>query len=183
MFCSQPASGLGLCCSVLLVNKRPPAYLTIIKRPHLRGLSYQRLPFNISSPVSLLLGIMLSFPLTILATASVLLESVSAFSEGSVLDRHLRGPKKQDLINATEPIPPLQDPWYTAPRGFEKKRPGTVLRIREAPGNLTSLATDCSAAYNILYRTTGSRYQPDWAVTTIFVPAAPAAALLSYQIP
>lgn len=82
-----------------------------------------------------------------------------------------------------QPIPPLQDPWYRAPAGFEKKKPGAVLRVREAPGNLTSLAGNCSAAYNILYRTTDSQYLPDWAVTTVFVPVAPAPALLSYQIP
>ncbi|ROV95247.1 hypothetical protein VPNG_08960 [Cytospora leucostoma] len=82
-----------------------------------------------------------------------------------------------------EPLAPLQDPWYNAPDGFEKTAPGTVLRIREAPGNLTSLVTNASAAYNILYRTTNSRYKPDWAVTTVFVPTTKTPALLSYQIP
>lgn len=81
------------------------------------------------------------------------------------------------------PIPPLQDPWYTAPDGFESAKPGDVLRIREAPGNLTSLASNCSAAYNILYRTTNSQYKPDWAVTTVFIPVTESPALLSYQIP
>jgi hypothetical protein len=55
---------------------------------------------------------------------------------------------------------------------------------------------NCSAAYNILYRTTDSQYQPAWAVTTLFVPlsqpnttsiasnsTSPGGALLSYQIP
>lgn len=126
---------------------------------------------------------MLSLPLAILTSACFLFDSASSLAAGGIagLDRHLHNPP--DLINATEPIPPLQDPWYSAPRGYEKKRPGTVLRIREAPGNLTSLVTNCSAAYNILYRTTNSRYHPDWAVTTVFVPTAPAPALLSYQIP
>lgn len=125
---------------------------------------------------------MLSFPLRFLASACILLDSISSYTHGVALDIHSHRP--QDLLrNATEPIPPLQDPWYTAPRGFEKKRPGAVLRIREAPGNLSSLATNSSAAYNILYRTTNSRYQPDWAVTTVFVPAVPVPALLSYQIP
>ncbi|ROV98076.1 hypothetical protein VMCG_07013 [Cytospora schulzeri] len=86
-------------------------------------------------------------------------------------------------LQLAEPIPPLQDPWYTAPDGFEHTKPGTVLRLREAPGNLTSLVTNCSAAYNILYRTTNSRYRPDWAVTTVLVPQDPAPALLSYQVP
>ncbi|KUI54571.1 Lipase 1 [Cytospora mali] len=92
-------------------------------------------------------------------------------------------PQRHDNPKHAEPIPPLQDPWYTAPHGFEGQKPGTVLRLREAPGNLTSLVTNCSAAYNILYRTTNSRYQPDWAVTTVFIPITKAPALLSFQIP
>lgn len=81
------------------------------------------------------------------------------------------------------PLPPSQDLWYTAPDGFEVKAPGTVLRIRTAPGNLTAITSNCSATYNVLYRTTDSQYKPTWAVTTVFVPAHPVAALLSYQIP
>ncbi|KAJ4396450.1 hypothetical protein N0V93_000669 [Gnomoniopsis smithogilvyi] len=124
---------------------------------------------------------MLSSPLSILASACLFLDTFSSYTQGATLDS--RSHRPQHLQNATEPIPPLQDPWYSAPPGFEETRPGAVLRIREAPGNLSSLATDCSAAYNIIYRTTNSRYQPDWAVTTIFVPSEPAPALLSYQIP
>ncbi|CAN8105650.1 unnamed protein product [Discula destructiva] len=82
-----------------------------------------------------------------------------------------------------EPIRPLQDPWYSAPRGFEPEVPGAVLRVREAPGNLSTLVEGCSAAYNILYRTTNSQYQPDWAVTTVFLPSTPGSAVLSYQVP
>lgn len=80
-------------------------------------------------------------------------------------------------------IPPSKDPWYTAPDNFEHARPGDVLRIRAAPGNLTVIASNCSATYNILYRTTNSQYQPAWAVTTLFIPKHPVQALLSYQIP
>lgn len=79
--------------------------------------------------------------------------------------------------------PPSQDPWYTAPSGFELKVPGTVLRIRAAPGNLTTISSNCSASYNVLYRTTDSQYKPTWAVTTVFVPTNPKPALLSYQFP
>lgn len=91
--------------------------------------------------------------------------------------------KRQDGDTPAAPIPPLQDPWYSTPDDFESAKPGDVLRIREAPGNLTSLASNCSAAYNILYRTTNSQYKPDWAVTTVFVPVTESPALLSYQIP
>lgn len=59
---------------------------------------------------------------------------------------------------------PSQDPWYTAPPDFEASTPGTVLRVRAVPGGPT-VFSNASAAFHILYRTTGSRYQPTWAVT------------------
>ncbi|PYI09730.1 lipase [Aspergillus sclerotiicarbonarius CBS 121057] len=86
------------------------------------------------------------------------------------------------------PIPPSQDPWYSAPEGFEHAEPGAILRVRSAPGNLTAIVGNASAAYNILYRTTDSQYKPSWAVTTLLLPSTAAAAavnesaLLSYQI-
>lgn len=82
---------------------------------------------------------------------------------------------------------PSEDPFYSAPHGYEGKLPGSVLRIRHAPGNLTELVSNASAAYNIVYRTTDSQYRPSWAVTTVFVPLIPhhskSSSLLSYQIP
>jgi hypothetical protein len=81
------------------------------------------------------------------------------------------------------PIPPSKDPWYTAPKGFEYAAPGSILRIRNAPGNLTSIIGNSSAAYNILYRTTDSNYQPTFAVTTLFIPKNPQPALVSIQVP
>lgn len=83
------------------------------------------------------------------------------------------------------PRPPKEDPWYmTPPAGLEAATPGGIMRIRRAPGNLTAAVANSSEAYNILYRTTDSRYQPTWAVATLFIPVTPAAAsiLLSYQI-
>jgi hypothetical protein len=93
------------------------------------------------------------------------------------------------------PLPPSRDPWYKAPAKYESAAPGTILRVREAP-LLKPLVANCSAVYNILYRTTDSNYLPSWAVTTLFVPLAaakssgyttkpPAAGtkLLSYQTP
>ncbi|RSL41378.1 hypothetical protein CEP54_015841 [Fusarium duplospermum] len=93
----------------------------------------------------------------------------------------------EETTPSQEPLPPSQDPWYTAPSGFESKQPGDILRIRSAPGNLTAVIGNPSAAYHVLYRTTNSRYQPSWAVTTLFIPPSfyfsPSgkAALLSYQ--
>ncbi|KAM0193448.1 hypothetical protein ACHAPI_007769 [Fusarium lateritium] len=85
-----------------------------------------------------------------------------------------------------EALPPSQDPWYTAPAGFEFKQPGDVLRIRSVP-KLVSVVEKSSAVYHILCRSTDSRGQPSWAVTTLFIPSwfyrsrAGKAALLSYQ--
>ena len=87
--------------------------------------------------------------------------------------------------DAETPLPPSQDPFYTAPAGYESTAPGTILRIRTAPGNLTAVTGNCSASHNIVYRTTNSRYEPAWAVTTLFTPSSNAkngSALLSYQI-
>ncbi|KAE8356844.1 lipase 1 precursor [Aspergillus coremiiformis] len=82
--------------------------------------------------------------------------------------------------------PPSQDPFYSAPDGYETTRPGTILRLRRAPGNLEALVGNASAAYNVVYRTTDSQYRPTWSVTTVFIPSRPrpgnTSALLSYQI-
>jgi hypothetical protein len=83
------------------------------------------------------------------------------------------------------PLPPSRDPFYTAPEGFEHASPGEVLRLRVAPGNLTTLVANTSQAYHILYSTTDSHYHASWAVTTLFLPISNSTsdALLSYQIP
>lgn len=87
-------------------------------------------------------------------------------------------------VKRSQPIPPSEDPWYTAPDGYEDASPGEILRNRTAPGNLVSLAgSNCSAAYNLLYRTTASQGNATFAVTTVLVPKDPTNALLSYQIP
>ena len=91
----------------------------------------------------------------------------------------------------SEPLPPSRDPFYTAPHGFEKTAPGTILRIRHAPGNATTVVANASTAYNIVYRTTNSNYKPSFAVTTLFIPFDNATSktnssqtsLLSLQVP
>jgi hypothetical protein len=88
-------------------------------------------------------------------------------------------------ITTPKPIPPSKDPWYTAPGGYENVKPGTVLKVRVAPGDVAKQVS-ASAAWNILYRTTDSQYKPTWAVTTLFAPPNPSAgrsSLLSYQFP
>ncbi|KAI2464013.1 LIP-domain-containing protein [Annulohypoxylon bovei var. microspora] len=99
------------------------------------------------------------------------------------------GAASQQLVPgpASQPVAPSQDPWYSAPLGFEAATPGSILRVRTAPGNLTTVISNATAAYNILYRTTDSRYKPSWAVTTLFIPptfyVSPSGnkALISYQ--
>ncbi|KAF4960391.1 hypothetical protein FGADI_1038 [Fusarium gaditjirri] len=83
-------------------------------------------------------------------------------------------------------LPPSKDPWYSAPDDWEIRQPGDVLRIRSA-SNLTDIVEGSAAVYHILYRSTDSRGQESWAVTTLFIPTSfyrsPSgkAAILSYQ--
>ncbi|SMR53771.1 unnamed protein product [Zymoseptoria tritici ST99CH_1E4] len=119
---------------------------------------------------------------TILASVATLIASTHAFSEHALLALKAR-PSEMGM----DILPPSEDPWYTAPANYELAAPGTILRIRPAGGNLTMVQSNSSAAYNILYRTTNSRYKPTWAVTTLFVPEnvtyGSSDKLLSYQIP
>ncbi|CAK7268046.1 hypothetical protein SEPCBS119000_002858 [Sporothrix epigloea] len=139
-------------------------------------------------------------------TVPVLLAAVSLASHAAAAPSSFYG-KRAALVDSSsaastcnttdQPIPPSQDPWYTAPYEFAHEAPGTILRVRPAPGNLSTIAGNCSAAYNILYRTTGSLYDPTWAVTTLFIPKSMShsnsttnstknstqGSLLSYQIP
>lgn len=119
-------------------------------------------------------------PLSTLFLLACFLLKVLSLSDVT-LDTHLIV-KRNDDAKLAEPIPPSEDPFYTAPSGFEEATPGTILRMRQAPGNLSTLVGNCSAVYNILYRSTDSQYLPSWAVTTIFVPLQPKNVLVSYQI-
>ena len=87
-------------------------------------------------------------------------------------------------VKSSTLVPPTKDPFYTAPIGYHNAAPGTILRLRHAPGNLTTVVANCSAAYHVLYRTTDSRYKPSYAITTVYVPRKPTRkALLSLQVP
>lgn len=61
------------------------------------------------------------------------------------------------------------------------------MRFRLAPGNVSSVLANCSAAYNVLYRTTDALNDASWAVTTLLAPInmtnSPNEALVSVQIP
>lgn len=87
--------------------------------------------------------------------------------------------------NSTSPLPPSQDPWYSAPSNFASCAPGDILKSRKVDG-LVSEVANSSEAWQFLYRTTDSHYQPSWAVTTFFTPKTPADdgdKLLVYSIP
>lgn len=118
--------------------------------------------------------------LNLLASAWLVAEGASAFTT-----RRFDNTAIAQRDTTSQPIPPSEDSWYTAPDGYEDASPGAVLRNRTAPGNLVSMAgSNCSAAYNLLYRTTASQGNATFAVTTVFVPKTGATnALLSYQIP
>ncbi|KAL1962662.1 hypothetical protein VTN77DRAFT_9296 [Rasamsonia byssochlamydoides] len=105
----------------------------------------------------------------LLLACSTLFTSSSALPSTSHQPVPSSAPSSSTL---STPLPPSKDPWYTAPPDYESARPGTVLRIRPAPGNLTSVLANTSAVYNILYRTTDSHYKPSWAVTTLLIPSS-----------
>ncbi|KAI1332132.1 LIP-domain-containing protein [Xylariaceae sp. FL0255] len=106
---------------------------------------------------------------TLVAAACALLQAGLCLSETMATTSFLT-PSGYSESASTPALPPSQDPWYTAPDGFESTTPGTILRLRIAPSNLTSIVKKTAAAWNILYRTTDSHYQPSFAVTTLFIP-------------
>lgn len=109
--------------------------------------------------------------------------SLPLFTAASLASGHMI---KRQTNSSTTPLPPSQDPWYTEPEGFADYAPGTVFKVRDAPGLVTAIA-NTSAAYQMLYRTTDSQYRPTWAVTTLLLPidweSSSKDKLLSYQIP
>lgn len=117
---------------------------------------------------------------------------LSAAAARPTQDYHRLAESRQRLTPVSEAampadgvvLPPSQDPFYTAPTNFAAAAPGAILRVREAPGNLTSVIANSTAAYNILYRTTDSNYNATWSVTTLLIPKTGGKdSLLSYQIP
>ncbi|KAH6632139.1 secretory lipase-domain-containing protein [Chaetomium tenue] len=69
------------------------------------------------------------------------------------------------------PLPPSLDPWYRPPLTYDwtQTDPGQVLKIRRAPLlNLT--VRNALRAYQLLYRSTDSNYNPTWDVTTLLIP-------------
>ncbi|KAK0713719.1 secretory lipase-domain-containing protein [Lasiosphaeria miniovina] len=91
---------------------------------------------------------------------------------------------------------PSQDPWYSAPDGWEAATPGSVLKVRHhAYNNTAGLAIPHARdTFQVLFRSTNSQKNATWAVTTVFLPANPRCTnstlasnctqpILSYQLP
>lgn len=84
-------------------------------------------------------------------------------------------------------LAPSKDAFYKPPSGFEKQKPGAILRTRSLPPDslaaFSALPQNLESVYQILYRTTDALGQPDATVTTLMVPHnANASRLVSYQV-
>ncbi|WP_158887397.1 lipase family protein [Amycolatopsis anabasis] len=87
---------------------------------------------------------------------------------------------------AAAPLPPQSDPFYQPPAGFESAAPGTILRSRETSVSAFALLPQKARAWQLLYRTTDTKHQPQATVTTVLLPwdAKPdrTRPLVSYQV-
>lgn len=90
-----------------------------------------------------------------------------------------------NLFGRSTPTPPSQDPFYTAPDGYEDLPVGTILQYRQldSPIGFLVLAEKLKAFYQIMYVSSDSNGNPEAAVTSILVPQnGDFTKLLSYQI-
>lgn len=92
------------------------------------------------------------------------------------------------LALQASPVVPTNDPFYSQPQNISAYLPGQIIASRSISTNLNGIlglsVTEISikAAYQHLYRTTDSLYNPVAAVTTVLVPHnANPSKLLSYQ--
>lgn len=84
------------------------------------------------------------------------------------------------------PVTPGNDPFYGSPLGFEAAAPGTVLKSRRTQALAYGLPTSLAGveAWQVQFRSTGTRGEPITAVTTVLRPTVALArrrALVSYQ--
>jgi len=64
---------------------------------------------------------------------------------------------------------PSQDPWYKPGPGWENKKPGEVLSIRNHAYRVPA-TFNYTDVIQVLFRTTDSHLQPSYAATTVFIP-------------
>lgn len=74
--------------------------------------------------------------------------------------------------SAPPPLSPTLDPFYVAPQGWEKTKPGTILGSRSIrAGFTTTQKIDLQSAYQVMYRTSGTADNiPSYTITTVLVP-------------
>ncbi|RSM71840.1 hypothetical protein DMH04_43025 [Kibdelosporangium aridum] len=87
---------------------------------------------------------------------------------------------------AAAPPPPQNDPFYQPPSGYESTAPGTVLRSRSVSIAAFGALPQKVQAWQLLYRTTDQKNNPQATVTTVLLPwgarPSPTRPLLSYQV-
>jgi len=77
-------------------------------------------------------------------------------------------------VTGAQGVPdPDDDPFYAAPKRLTSAEPGDVLRSREVELGING----AGAAWQLLYRTTDAKGDPEAAVTTVTLPSSPAADL------
>ncbi|RDA91369.1 hypothetical protein CP533_0025 [Ophiocordyceps camponoti-saundersi (nom. inval.)] len=86
------------------------------------------------------------------------------------------GPPSHSHLNKTNTaLPPSQDPFYAMPGWARNVEPGTILRHRHLPSNLSAFGQPLDSSLvqysqQILYRTTGHHGTPISSVLTVLVP-------------
>jgi len=108
------------------------------------------------------------------------------------LNAQLPAPTVEGDFEGTYLSLPSYDPWYKAPEGWEKTKPGTVLRIRQHAYNFTPIPiANVKDTFQVLFRSTNSLENATWGVTTVFIPnkshceglANCSQGLVNYQLP
>ena len=76
---------------------------------------------------------------------------------------------------------PEDDPFYTAPAGYESALPGTILKVRPVEVAMFGRVRQRVDAWQLLYRTADLGGLPQASVTTVLRPRNAEPVLLSYQ--
>ncbi|OZF00322.1 lipase [Rhodococcus sp. 15-2388-1-1a] len=86
-----------------------------------------------------------------------------------------RAPSRSDATR------PEDDPFYTAPEGYEAALPGTILKVRPVEVAMFGRVRQRVDAWQLLYRTADLGGFPQASVTTVLRPRDAQPVLLSYQ--
>ncbi|WP_293316271.1 lipase family protein [Mycobacterium sp.] len=80
------------------------------------------------------------------------------------------GAPHEEVRAGERALPPHDDPFYQPPPGYERARPGEVLRSRTVELGFLGLVPQKVTATQLLYRSTDLHGEPEVAVTTVLVP-------------